>query len=86
MGAINQSTCKGCGADVYFVRNAAGNTEIIDATPVTNGRILIRDGLAVRVTMFDQPAAHEPTFTSHFATCPKRDDFRSVKRKRDRNR
>lgn len=63
-------TCRGCGANIFFIRTPAGKNHPVDAKPV---RIWVEgvsdDGCQ---TAWKQVEGH----TSHFATCPDAERFR----------
>lgn len=90
-----KSICRGCGAEVVWVRTASGMKMPLDAEPVwvklkPGGHTFIRlDGSFVFGTKAgdadDDPdsnfvEAHE----SHFATCPQAGNFRQPRTPRDR--
>ena len=58
---MNESICKGCGANIQWVKTAKGKIMPCNLAKVV---IVTKDGKVVS------------GFTSHFATCPKADKFR----------
>ena len=68
--------CRSCGADVRLVRTAGGKTMPIDATPVPDGNVVLRRGIA---TVTTSPPPGEDTYVSHFTTCPNANDHRRTR-------
>lgn len=69
--------CKSCNAPVIWVRMAAsGRPAPLDATPVLQGNIIIRDGQGHVV---DATYPSEARHLSHFATCPQAASWRARK-------
>jgi len=70
------TTCKGCGASMFYVKTERGKYMPLNAEPDPKGNIVVFDGTA-RVfrpgLLFDTA---EPRYTSHYATCPKHQQFR----------
>lgn len=67
--------CGSCGAAIFWVHGTSGKANPLDAAPVANGNIVIRENLLgepvayyLGRTNVAQPG--EPRFVSHFATCP----------------
>lgn len=90
-----KAVCRGCGAEIYWVRTVQGTRTQVDAEPVwvklkLGGYPFFRlDGSIVNGTKAgdadDDPdsnfiEAHE----SHFATCPVGGTFRKPRKPRDR--
>lgn len=66
-------SCKGCGARLLFVKDAAGKVHPLDLkAPVFS---VITDMTGEKV------AERTDAYVSHFATCPKANDFSGSKRK-----
>jgi hypothetical protein len=62
--------CRGCGADIIWVTTDRGRTMPLDAKPEKRFVIdVFIDGKAHRAELVD-------TYISHFATCPRADEFR----------
>ncbi len=79
-----QGKCRSCGAAILWVKSARTGTLMpLDAAPVENGNIFIKDGLAVVLsgdlfeTMLDGPR-----YQSHFASCPNAAKHRKTKEKK----
>ncbi len=79
------STCKGCGAKILFIETKAGRFMPCDPEPLAwddleegmvvvgqNGEVLTVKGILVEDDGMNW-------YVSHFATCPKADDFRKTK-------
>lgn len=60
--------CKSCKAPIRWVHTANGKRMPLNADPVPDGNITIRDGIAHtgQPELFDD----KERFTSHFVTCP----------------
>lgn len=70
---MNETRCRGCGKKITFVKNEAGKLVPLDTrAPVYE---LSRDFTGEPVAKLS-----EGFFVSHFATCPKANDFSSNKR------
>jgi len=69
-----QTTCKSCGASVYWAETKNGKRMPLDAEPVNNGQWLLffNERLQIlktrKVTKNDDP--YQNRYDSHFATCP----------------
>lgn len=62
----------GCKAPVMFVPSAAtGSPMILDAAPDPAGNVLVRDGVAVAISLLVQPRDGEQRWMPHWATCTK---------------
>lgn len=64
------STCKGCGAPIVWKHTPKGKAIPLDAKP--ERRLVLRGPLSETAELVE-------TYTSHFSTCPKADDFRKPK-------
>lgn len=61
------SQCRSCGKPIIWTVTAvAGRAMPLDAQPVENGNIIIRDGIAC---VSKEKAEGELMYISHFATC-----------------
>lgn len=77
-------SCRGCGAPIVFIRTPAGKAMPCDAEPVTywqNARgpykIVTPNGEVISAKLEgDLQKATGIGFVSHFATCPKANQFR----------
>ena len=85
--------CRGCGAQIMFIKTAKGKTMPVDTNsvmfvPDLNGKNLyVRpDGDVLRgCEAREEDKDKHIGYISHFATCPKADDFRKTKpRKKER--
>lgn len=80
------ATCKGCGQKIRWIITAAGKQMPVDPEPlawddVEEGTLLIdQEGNVKRSdgNLFDDDG--RAWFVTHFATCPKADDFRQPKK------
>lgn len=75
------AVCKGCGAEVTWVKTLAGKTMPIDPKPNPDGNLQIvdRSGAQIIVAVVNDTLFDDETtvrYTSHFATCPDADEFR----------
>ena len=77
--------CKGCGAEIFFIRTKLGKSMPVDEKPVpyfkgTEAKIVTYDGDVV-IGNLDGPEEDFIGFgrISHFATCPKANKFRRKK-------
>lgn len=83
--------CRGCGADIMFIKTRNGKTMPVDAqsmyfVPDLNGKALyvLPDGtVAHGVPGTPEDPDRHIGYISHFATCPAADSFRKP-RKKDR--
>lgn len=77
--------CRSCQAHVLWVQSAStGNMLIVDAEPVPNGNIAIKDGKAVHKKggLFDE-LIEGPFYIDHHATCPEAARWKKRKAKKD---
>ena len=93
MEASRVQTCRACGRRILFIKTMKGKTMPVDAEPVSfvpdvagNNRYVLEGGLVVNgvIPMPGYTDVHEG-YVSHFATCPKADQFRK-KRKSNRSK
>lgn len=74
------TTCRSCSAEVFWVETEKGKRMPVDAEPSDAGNIVIRhDGIAHYLTAEDKlhpKYSGEHRYTSHFATCPQKDQWR----------
>ena len=77
--------CKGCGAEILWIRTKTGKTMPVDEKPVPyyeggSAKIVLEDGSVVKGSL-DGPEESFKGFgyISHFATCPKAGNFRRRK-------
>jgi hypothetical protein len=75
--------CTSCGAPVFFVRTERGELMPLDADPVKDGNIVVRDwsvtedgtttagkvAVALKGDLFEGDTGGEVRYKSHFATC-----------------
>ena len=78
--------CKGCGAEIFFIRTKLGKLMPVDEKPVpyykgNDVKIITEDGNVISGSL-DGPEDKFEGFgyISHFAACPKADKFRRKKR------
>lgn len=77
--------CKGCGADIIWIKTRAGKAMPCDATPVTywqneKGKqtIITPDGATLRCDLTGDPKeAAGSGYVPHWATCPAAKQFKS---------
>lgn len=65
---MKKGKCKGCGAEIYWVKTDNGKNMPIDAQP--EKRIVIQEFMGKRSGKFVD------TYISHFATCPQAKRFK----------
>ena len=71
--------CRSCGAPIVWAKTSRGLSMPLDAAPVVDGNVAIRDGVAVVVDpggLFDERPG-EVRYVAHFATCPQAAQHRS---------
>ena len=74
------SKCKGCGKEIIWAKNENGKMVPLDASaPVFLITEADDETGCVKVGHDDLPAC----YVSHFATCPKANEFSSSRKKRD---
>ena len=91
---MRTAPCRGCGAEIGFIKTVAGKTMPVNAKAVRFAKdggkevFVLENGTVVHGTSLtdSQAAPKEMTgYTSHFATCPAADSFRKP-RKSDKKR
>lgn len=79
------TSCRSCGAAIFFGSAGTGKAMPLDATPDPVGRYVIDRGggtcVALRVVTPADGAA--PRYSSHFSTCPNAAQHRRAPRARD---
>ena len=75
------TTCKSCGAEIRYLKTAAGNTMPVDVEPVEDGNIIVHGENCTIITKAEVASRVElgdatPRFKSHFATCPQATHWR----------
>lgn len=93
IGTLRVTKCRGCGADIVFIKSVAGKTIPCNAESISY--VQKADGDLKIVTpngeVLSGSAAEDPQkatgigYISHFATCPAADSFRKA-RKSDRKK
>ena len=76
--------CRGCGAPILWIRTPAGKSMPCDPQPIKywqdptgRNKIVTPNGEVVSARLEgDEQTATGIGYISHFATCPKRDQFR----------
>jgi hypothetical protein len=89
--AFDVSTCNSCSAPVIWARTTNGKSMPVDAEPTEQGNVELLPLVAgVRtpeaVVHPQHPLGAGPLRTSHFATCPHADQWRSKVKARRRSR
>jgi len=77
-------TCRGCGAEIIFIRTSEGKSIPCDPEPLKywqcadgRERIVTPDGEVVAAELTGMPGGESGIgYITHFATCPKADSFR----------
>ena len=62
--------CRSCDAPIIWARTAKGKSIPLDASPTSEGNIVLAVFNVAHVLRSGESAAGRPTYTSHFATCP----------------
>ena len=77
---IGKSRCKGCGAEIEFLKNeATGN--IVPVQPVRTTYVLVTDMLGGRtIRKFTTPGSETFAMVSHFEVCPYANRFSKSRR------
>ena len=77
------STCKACGADIIFIRTKIGrkpmpcDADRVYYEPGREDKVITPDGEVIPCRILpDREGAIGFGYTSHFATCPKAEQFR----------
>lgn len=84
---MKTTSCRGCGAQIGFVKNEAGKYFPVDPDLVTpedidvlRGTLITEDGILIRFTPDDAEFV-EPAYVPHWTTCPNAKEFRKAKTK-----
>jgi hypothetical protein len=77
-GELTMAKCKGCGADIEWIKTAEGKSHPVDAKPV---KVWINLQRGNEDHHLDERHGLKVGFISHFATCPKAQQFRKVPEK-----
>lgn len=74
------SRCRACDAPIVWAVTSAGKQMPVDATPNVKGNIVLyedRGGKPLALVVESgRVSSDAPRYVSHFATCPKADQFR----------
>lgn len=62
-------SCRRCGADIRWLRTAAGKAMPVDAAPNPDGNVYLKDGLAHVLHKDEQQPANVALLMPHHATC-----------------
>lgn len=69
--------CGSCRAPIVWALTAAGRKMPVDAVPVDDGDFIMGpDDTIVKIQPFAEVPLGVDRFTSHFVTCPDRDEWR----------
>ncbi len=73
--------CSSCGAPLLWIKTPKNKSMPLDATPHPEGNVVIRDGLAVVLTLAEMTdvAVGQRRFYPHWATCPNAKSHRKAK-------
>jgi hypothetical protein len=71
-----RSQCKACKAPVFYAKTNRGGTGIYDWEPDPNGRTILSPA-GIAIVFGGIAAPNQPRYTSHFSSCPFRDQYRS---------
>lgn len=93
MALLTRTTrCRGCGAEIAFIKTKAGKSMPVDPEPVefvpelANDKFVLVDGTVERGLPVRRTCDVELHigYRSHFSTCPEREKFTRNPRKKDR--
>lgn len=73
VAAGTTGTCRGCSARMEWVKSADGKNVPLDPEPHPDGNIVIDDE---GVALYAERGSFPVMYLSHFATCPRADEFR----------
>ncbi len=76
--------CSSCKAPIIWIKTPKGKSMPLDATPNPAGNVVIRDGLAVVLTLDElanDPSVGQRRFLPHWASCPSAAQHRKAKAK-----
>lgn len=84
---IRGGTCRGCGAEIVWIQTPAGKSMPCDAEAVPywqrkggHAKIVTPGGEVVSAELTGMPGMQTGWgYMSHFATCPRSEDFRRAK-------
>ncbi len=84
MAFLINGTCRGCGKPIYWIKTTAGKSIPCDPEQVRywqkpggSQKVVTTDGEVVSAELEgDLEKVSDIGHISHFATCPKRDEFR----------
>lgn len=76
-----KGNCRSCKAPILWCRTTLGNLMPVDAEPVADGNIVLKDGTAHTLSKADlfEPMVDGPRYRSHYATCPDAQKYRKKK-------
>lgn len=69
-GSDPHGTCRTCGADLIWARSKTDKPIPLDAAPVADGNLELKNGRAIYVRPGSPNLFGVPRYVSHFATCP----------------
>lgn len=72
------STCKSCGAEIFWMKTVAGKSMPLDRKPVMGGNISLGFGTDHLAYVVESHPGIE-RYVSHFATCPSAKQHRKAK-------
>ena len=81
-----QGNCRSCGAALIWIRSdSTGALMPLDASPVENGNVVIKDGVAhvINGSLFEE-FMDGLRYRSHFASCPAAQKHRKKGKEKDR--
>lgn len=82
MGTVRYPTksCSSCGASIIWAITSSGGRMPVDAEPVKDGNIVLRqpglDEVFAHVRRENSPQLATPYYVSHFVTCPNANQHR----------
>ena len=84
---MNKGTCSGCGAEIVWIKTAAGKTMPCDPMPKrywqkdkASGKVVTVRGNVISCEFEGDPDTMSGLgYISHFSTCPKAGEFRRKK-------
>lgn len=76
---LRPTQCRTCHTQVYWVETEAGKKMPVDAKSVADGDFIFINKKAHKLRLGEIPDEGVKRWTSHFVTCPQRDEHRRRK-------
>lgn len=77
---MNITTCRSCGASLFWATTERGKKMPVDAVPNPSGNVAVREinGSVFATVDDNRQGSLWGRYTSHFATCPDANTWRSA--------